>query len=190
MNPEWATVWAALAAMGSFLTSALVAASGWRRRRRESLHAQLEQVSAWLHQEPRTGDKHLIVSNASPVPVYGVIVSVVLVQGAGVHRGEDLPGGGHFQRWVPMVPPGQWRVSPSPMLDGGMHRVPGIELGMTDAAGQHWIRRVDGRQYAAGPLSSAYLLRHGAAVADLRDPALPVRRCSSLLSLDLLASYK
>ena len=72
-------------------------------------------------------------------------------------RVEDLPEGGQMQCWVATVPPGRWRVQPTMSLDYGMFRVPGIELGMTDAAGQHWIRRVGGEtERVRSPVPSHY----------------------------------
>lgn len=157
VSPGSADMWAAVAALGSLLTSVLIAVADWLRRRREKQHSQLESVSAWLDQDPETGERRLALANAAPVPIYGVVLSAVLIQGAGAHRGEDLPEGGHMQRWVPTVPPGRWRVTPMMTLDSGMFRVPGIELGMTDAAGQHWIRRVDGEtERVRTPLPTHY----------------------------------
>ena len=139
-----AEVWAAIAAIGSFLTAAVIAVADCLRRRRKEQHSQLESVSAWLDQHPKTKEPRLVLANVSPMPVYGVVLSAVLIQGAGAQRGENLPEDGHMQCWVPTVPPGRWRVQPMMMIGLGMHRVPGIELGMTDASGQHWIRRVNG----------------------------------------------
>ena len=114
---------------------ALREAEGRERRQ------QAERISGWPGQDspPNTP---LILLNRSNEPVYEVVATLVLIQGAGAHRGEDyIPPG--YRRVIAILPPGRWRVN----VDSGwagMSRRPGVEIAFTDRAGITWIRRSTG----------------------------------------------
>jgi hypothetical protein len=89
--------------------------------------------------------------NGSDEPVYGVVVSIVLVQGAGApRRAEDWKVRAEEQHDAPrstaaILVPGRWRVwVPGTGWDGGMGLRLGAEVAFTDRAGVSWIRRSTG----------------------------------------------
>lgn len=122
--------------------------------------AQAKQVSAWINllgtfKGMLTGLKsEITLNNSSGVPVYGVLAFMVLRQGAGPQTGEGIAQGDHgwagvgddmMPTPVDVLPPGAWVVERPVFSGAGMHHLPGVEIAFTDAAGYHWIRRVDGR---------------------------------------------
>jgi hypothetical protein len=142
---ESPTFWTALAAVGT--VGAFVAAF-WQiwversARQRSEREAQALRVSAWWAGENAT------VLNASTTPVYRLVVWLVTFQGGGGPRtGEEIVkgfAGDLLPATVSVLPPGRYSV-PLPPFEGGMSMKPAVELGFTDAAGRHWIRRGDGR---------------------------------------------
>ena len=117
---------------------------------------QAERVSSWFS-EGQGGVYAMVLSNASHEPVYSVVVTLVLVAGAGPIRGEDVApatdiSGGRAH--VAVVPPGRWRVALTDAYWGGMFRYPGVEVAFTDSAGRHWVRRALGalERLEAAPL--------------------------------------
>ncbi len=121
-----------------------------RDRRASEKRQQAIRVTAWLASE---GDLMLgtpasaVLSNASDLPVYRVVAWMVLYQGAGAQKGEDAAADRSDRErpaLIGVLPPGQYRAQLAP-FDPGMFRRPAVEVGFTDAAGRHWIRRHTGR---------------------------------------------
>lgn len=110
--------------------------------------SQAVLISSWYGS--RVDDKHsdvLMLSNRSDAPVYNVVVTMILAQGAGPTKGEDfehLPHLKDHQSYYTALPPGTW-TAPAPNGWRGMHARPGCEIAFTDAAGLHWVRRGDGQ---------------------------------------------
>ena len=120
--------------------------------------AQAQLISAWLGQaEAARGDTgsrtalHLL--NTSNEPVYGLVVSIVFIQGAGPRSIEAMlatvlasnPRPTQPFTTVPILPPGNWRV----WLRGSGHTdiLSGrgaVEVAFTDRANTAWIRRAMG----------------------------------------------
>lgn len=147
-----AAVWVgALGTVGALFT-ALIQIERERRLRKKAEQAtatsrrrsQAELISAWWSATLGEGRDRLVVLNQSYEPVYMAVMSLVLVQGAGPVRGEDLNDSlrGH-QVCLSVVPPGRWQVMVAGGW-GGMHRRPGAEVAFTDCRGRHWIRRALG----------------------------------------------
>lgn len=134
-----------LVAFISLLFSICGRVSDARDRRSKEIKFQLDNVSAWISQYADASGDPIVVANATPVPVYDVVLSLVLVRGAGASRGEDLPENESLRRWISVVPPGRWKVNPGAQGIGGMHAVAGVELALRDSSGRNWIRRVDGQ---------------------------------------------
>ncbi len=126
-------------------------------RRHERLRGQAQSVAAWYGGGDGDGDR-LSVANSSSLPIYEVLVSLVFVQGAGPttieewvkfaesdSQGRPLEFGSAFTA----IGPGEWsvRIPPSP---GAMAVRPSCEIGFTDAAGRHWIRRGNGELQTIG----------------------------------------
>lgn len=114
------------------------------RQDEASRRAQAEKISAWVASFAE-GSTPVAMLNQSESPVYGVIISLVMVQGAGPRRGEDLHPvmDSTFRACVSLLPPGKSYVR----VGGGwagMSRRPGIEVAFTDSRGQHWQRLADG----------------------------------------------
>lgn len=124
------------------------------RARRE----QAESVAAWtpgrwrIPYSPIPRDRGIAVNivNPSQQLVYDVLVVQVFVQGAGPHRGEDWlranlsnSSPAAFKALI-SVPPGRWAVELDYQGQPPMGVI-GIELGFTDRADSHWIRRASGQ---------------------------------------------
>lgn len=131
-----------------------------RLRRRERYRAQAVGVSAW-YRGPRTdsrthedpfGESLLTISNRSDQPIYEVVVTTVFIQGAAPRTGEEWVHHGERGGYRSMprgcvfgtVGPGQWSATVK-SGDSPMQGRLGCEIGFTDAAGRHWIRRANGR---------------------------------------------
>jgi len=118
-----------------------------RQRSLDARRSQARLVAAWYAEvgTPGRTENLLVLSNRSDEPVYQVVASLVLVQGAGAHTAEALVrlGGslvGDYVRLVAVLPPGLWAVTVAGGW-GGMHRAPGAEIAFTDRGGLHWVRR-------------------------------------------------
>jgi hypothetical protein len=115
------------------------------RQIREDRRSQAALVSGWPEKEKYPNNRHIVVTvllNNSEEPVYEVVVSLVLVQGAGPRKGEDLDNA-WYRPVLSILPPGKWTVE----VAGGGHGMQmryGIEVAFTDRGGHHWIRRTDG----------------------------------------------
>ena len=87
--------------------------------------------------------------NDSLTPVYHVIVSLVLVQGAGPQTGLQLSkayvgANDPYQVDLLELPPGHYKA----VVSGGwagMMAAPGVELAYKDANGRNWVRYASGR---------------------------------------------
>jgi hypothetical protein len=109
---------------------------------------QARRISGWLTSygldEPTAGQ----LANNSDEPVYRLVVWLVRWQGGGgPATGEEqvrLEATNLTPVTIANLPPGRYTIHLPPFV-GGMMARPGIEIGFTDAAGRHWIRRVDGR---------------------------------------------
>lgn len=84
----------------------------------------------------------LEVMNNSNDVVYQVILTAVLVQGAGPQDGRDVEGcGGRV--FLSSVAPGK-TVRRIGYLDCSMHKALGCEVAFTDRYGHSWVRKIDG----------------------------------------------
>lgn len=172
---------------GSGVTAAALVTSlgqlGFDRRRRhrdeaaatqERRLSQAQLISVWLGEEApdphrpseRRTPFHLI--NTSNEPVYGLVVSVVFIQGAGPHRMEDMleltldRSGERPFTTCGVLPPGRWRL----WIEGGGHTSilsgrGGAEVAFTDRAGVHWIRRTTGPLEEIPQAPTTYFERNG-----------------------------
>lgn len=140
ITAEW------VASIGTVLAFAAVVAQmylEWRRRIKQATQAQAEQIAAWVHEEPGNGEPKtsFAVSNASTVPVYRVIVTLVDVKGWQPGDGKKtIPQGRNF---LSVVPPGTWYVAG--FTHRGMSFHPGVEIAFCDAAGRNWLRTGNGK---------------------------------------------
>ncbi len=103
---------------------------------------QAERISGWPAAETNRRGTPLTLLNRSDEPVYEVVVTLVMVQGAGPRRGEEgvRP---EYRRVLSVLPPGRWKTFVQ-MGWAGMSRRPGVEVAFTDRSGVHWIRRATG----------------------------------------------
>jgi hypothetical protein len=113
------------------------------REQQRSRRQQAERVAGWPG--GRASGPHLtplVLLNRSDQPVYEVVVTLVMVQGGGPRRSEDVVPS-EFRRTLAILPPGRWAVE---VAGGwaGMSRRPGVEVAFTDRAGVQWIRRAMG----------------------------------------------
>lgn len=100
----------------------------------ERNHASL--ISAWFT------DDDVSVLNASNEPVYEVVITSVMVQGAGPRTGEEVTDC-KYRKVYQVLPPGEW-VTQLGRYEGAQSTRSGIEVGFTDRNSKHWIRRSSG----------------------------------------------
>ena len=105
-----------------------------RERRR-----QAESISAWVAAEKKP--LPIKLSNNSGDPVFDVIVSMVLVQGAGPQDGKES----FLHHCFKVLPPGKHIISAKDYEGGGMHIKPGVEIAFTDKVGQNWLKDKNGK---------------------------------------------
>jgi hypothetical protein len=109
--------------------------------------SQAEKISAWVTSYGEV-DTPIAMRNASDAPIYNVIVSLVLIQGAGPRTGREwlaLDNSGYaYFSFLSSVPPGQTYTTVSGGW-GGMGRRPGVEIAFTDSADRSWLRTATGR---------------------------------------------
>jgi hypothetical protein len=110
-----------------------------RQRRADLRIAQAALVSGWVNADGAT----VTLANNSSEPIYEVVATFVLVQGAGPRRGEDLSGESDRRYVHFLLPPGRYGEK-APEGWRGMFAQPGIEVAFTDRKGISWIRRADG----------------------------------------------
>ena len=141
----------------------------------ETRKRQARLISAWVDAYTPVRDEWsgtdmtpLFIANTSGEPVYNIVATLVLVQGAGApQRGEDWARRHQEKHDTPMttaaiLPPGRWRV-----LVRGTHWTSGMglraaaEVAFTDRAGAHWIRRGTGDLEELDEPPIQYFERHG-----------------------------
>ena len=132
--------WAAAAFSGATLLYLVIQTALERRARRlQEQRAQASEVSAWFYSAEGEWVWAALL-NASQAPVYEVIVMLAAFQGAGPAVGSLS----QFRSFLSVLPPGSFYVS-MPWGGHGMGLHFGFEISFTDAAGQHWVRHVDGK---------------------------------------------
>ncbi len=103
-----------------------------RLRRRKEHRKQAELIAAWIGElgTPASDWDGTVVylSNRSSLPVYGTVISLVLIQGAGPRRGEDPHVDNVGRTIVPVMPPGESKVNVLPGFTGGMNAMVGVEV--------------------------------------------------------------
>lgn len=128
-------------------------------RNAELRRQQAERVCGWYGGWRGEGTNKIVIQNDSGLPVYNVVISLVLVQGAGPKTGEEVAslersqksiapnenasGCDQLRTEVFLVPPGRWEVE-LVAHGAGMSARPGIEIAYRDAKGSSWIRRANG----------------------------------------------
>lgn len=146
---SWVDVTTAVGTAGAAVIAlGLGGRAEWRAMRAEqaqrdqSKRDQAGRVSGWP-QGDREGKTLLALMNASVEPVYEVVVGMVLIQGGGARRLEEMNDLTEYRRVLSVLPPGAWHVKVSGGW-GGMGKRPGIEIAFNDRSGRHWIRRSNG----------------------------------------------
>src|SRR5207245_7221638 len=98
---------------------------------------------------PLAGRTGIDLFNSSQMPIYGLVVGIVFIQGAGPETLEtrlalDSKSAMPLTA-VSILPPGTFRVwIPGTGWSSIMSGRAGAEVAFTDRAGRHWIRRADG----------------------------------------------
>lgn len=113
-----------------------------RQKMAEKL-AQPSSIAAWLERDA-TGAAHIVIRSDSNLPVYEVVATIVVTNGAGCCKGEELESLYQYRKILDLIPPGLHSVSID--LGGfyGMHRHPLVEIAFVCAKGKSWVRRGDG----------------------------------------------
>jgi hypothetical protein len=144
--------WLALGSVGTLLAFAVGFAAfvyEWSTRRNDRRQEEARKVAAWIVGRTPLDKWVVVLANGADVPVYRAVLWIVLLEGTGPTRGEELSArlrddpSANLPPAMLVVPPGQTTLEVK-WEGGGMHSKPGVELAFTDSAGRHWIRRVDG----------------------------------------------
>lgn len=102
--------------------------------------AQLSSIAAWLERDP-TGETFIVIRNDSDLPVYEVVAIIVVTNGAGCCKGEDLESSYQYRKILDLIPPGLHSVANDMGGFYGMHRHPLVEIAFVCAKGKSWVRR-------------------------------------------------
>lgn len=113
-----------------------------RQKTTEKL-AQSSSIAAWLERDP-TGESCIVIRNDSDLPVYEVVTTIVVTNGAGCCKGEDLESPYQYRKILDLIPPGLYSVAIDMGGFYGMHRHPLVEIAFVCAKGKSWVRRGDG----------------------------------------------
>ena len=116
--------------------------------------AQPSSIAAWLERET-TGETRIVIRNDSDLPVYEVVATIVVTNGAGCCKGEDLGSSYQYRKKLDLIPPGLHSVAIDMGGFCGMHRHPLVEIAFVCAKGKSWVRRGDGvlDELAVSPFS-------------------------------------
>lgn len=120
-----------------------------RRWHEQEERAQAALVAVWLGgpvdlEAGESASDYISVSNASTLPVYNAVVTLVIIQGAGPRHGNERPGLADGRAVFSIVPPGRWYVALPYSGWRGMSAHPGVEIGFRDVNGRSWARRGSG----------------------------------------------
>jgi hypothetical protein len=164
--PTWLAALGTVGALGAALWQ--IGAERRRRHEREAQErderhkAQARLIAAVIGPEEYAGraagrDRTGIdLINSSPEPVYGLVVAIVTIQGAGTastiedwleYRNREQESGRRGDVGITtasILPSGRYRV----WIDGRWREQgarPGAEVAFTDRAGSHWVRRATGQ---------------------------------------------
>lgn len=161
----FATGVAALGTVGALFTALFQIGSERNRRlaqderdRAERHREQARLIAGWVGPGDREEDRTpFYLLNGSAEPVYNVVATIVLIQGAAPDTGEEWQrfardrkeqSGEYFQTpatTAAILLPGRWRVwIPKAGWTGLMAGRAGGEVAFTDRAGAHWVRRGKG----------------------------------------------
>lgn len=161
--PNWLS---AFGTVGTLIFS-LIQLSMMENRARSAERRELaEKVVAWFGHMGVGADREIVIKNSSGFPIYDVVISVVLISGAGPRKGEEIAElerraglrGPTVRVASTLIPPGLFRTTLEAGY-GGMNRKPGCEIAFTDAKGNHWIRRATGKLISI-PESAIQALRY------------------------------
>lgn len=124
-----------------------------RQKTAEKL-AQPSSIAAWLERET-TGETRIVIRNDSDLPVYEVVATIVVTNGAGCCKGEDLGSSYQYRKKLDLIPPGLHSVAIDMGGFCGMHRHSLVEIAFVCAKGKSWVRRGDGvlDELAVSPFS-------------------------------------
>ncbi|MDK8643801.1 hypothetical protein [Niallia taxi] len=106
---------------------------------------QAQKVAVWIDSENLQSEICYSIQNASESPVYQAIITLVGIQGAGPPRkGEDIDESYEYRVKLVTIPPGKFHTV-SGSGGRGMSIEYGVEIAFTDANGNHWVRRSNGK---------------------------------------------
>jgi len=117
-----------------------------KEKREAEKRKQAAGVSTWLSSRMFGAKVHykrqvIILNNNSDSPIYSLVVSIVDARNTDA-KGEETPE--EFRRVIDASPPGQVFCS-APEGYSGMGFRAGVELAFSDANGNHWVRRGNGK---------------------------------------------
>jgi hypothetical protein len=139
---DWLT---AIGTVGAVVTALYFSTRDGRRAAQRERRHQADLVTAWIENMEGT-TCNIKVTNASPQPVYYLVVSLVAVQGAfrKTAVGDRLSDASSLRTLVGLVTPGTtWTTIQS--RGGAMNLRFGVEVAFQDTAGVCWLRTGQGK---------------------------------------------
>lgn len=116
-----------------------------RAREKDAMLLQPSGVSAWFGSlDPANRMQTAWICNATDLPVYNVVVTVVVTKGGDCSEGEVRKGAGAYRAIFAIAPPGKHSFSIDLAGFWGMRAYPVLEVAFTCADGNSWIRRGNG----------------------------------------------
>ena len=116
-----------------------------RAREKDAMLLQPSGVSAWFgNLNPANQMQTAWICNATDLPVYNVVVTVVVTEGGDCSEGKMRKGAGAYRAIFAVEPPGKRSFSIDLAGFWGMCAYPVLEVAFTCADGNSWIRRGNG----------------------------------------------
>jgi hypothetical protein len=141
-----ATVLGSLATAATLIWLVLERDQLQKEKIKTEMRKQAAGVSTWLSTRTSGDRLHLtqqiiVLNNNSDSPIYNLVVSIVDARNKDA-KGEETPD--EFRRIIDASPPGQAYCF-APVGYSGMGFHPSVEVAFSDANGNHWVRRGNGR---------------------------------------------
>ena len=136
---EW---FAAVGTIAAVVVALYIATRETRRLQKRDRADQAHQISAWRLVQLGFGE--VVVSNASSLPIYDVLISYGVAYGAG----PPFSLGNANQTFVVRIPPGRYLVKEPKHGGGGMSVLVGPSISFRDANGLFWRRDAKGELIA------------------------------------------
>lgn len=142
---DWAIWVGSIGTAGTLIFTLIQIYNDKKDRKKNEKESQAKKVSSWI--ESSDLDNHRTfcrVNNLSESPIYDVVLTAVIVQGAGPMDGREIDGEDiSYRSKLKILPPGKYQIEIG-FLDYGMCIAYGTELAFKDVNGNSWVRKSNG----------------------------------------------